>query len=177
MLRGNRHHNWFLGYWWECPSPPLLSTPPLFFWLLGKEQAWRLDWRSSSSALGHSCRKERRELWVGCTLFGRRAEALLMRSSLLLRMLPNQTWVCLSVCSKVNPLTPGCGEGRYSIYCMAPCKKNGQFILKRPNPAHSFQGRSFKGSLREGAAEHVISSCIILRLAGIKVKFKVSSVV
>ena len=68
MLRGNRHHNWFLGYWWECPSPPLLSTPPLFYWLLGKEQACRLDWRSSSSALGHSCRKERRELWVGCTL-------------------------------------------------------------------------------------------------------------
>ena len=100
-----------------------------------------------------------------------------MRSSLLLRVLPRQTWVCLPVCSKVNPLTPGCGEGRYSIYCRAPSKKNGQFMSKRPNPAHSFQGRSFKGSLREGAAGHVISSGIILRLVGIKVKFKVSLVV
>ena len=139
MLRGNRHHSWFLGYWWECPSPPLLSTPPLFFWLLGKEQAWRLDWRPSGSALGHSCRKERRELWVGCTLFGCRAEALLMRSSLLLRVLPNQAWVRLSVCSKVNPLTPGCGEGRYSIYCTDHARRMGSSYSKDPTPLTAFR--------------------------------------
>ena len=35
-------------------------------------------------------------------------------------MLLNQTWVHSPTCSKANLLTPGCGEGKCSIYCKAP---------------------------------------------------------
>ena len=31
--------------------------------------------------------------------------------------------------SKVNLLTPGCGEGKYSVYCRTPSKENGQLML------------------------------------------------
>ena len=174
MLRGNSHHKWFLGCWWGCPSPPLPSSPPLLFWLLGREQAWRLDWWSQGSALGHSCQEEKERalggLFVKC-----KAKALLMRSPLPLRVLLSQTWVHLPTCSKANALTPDCGEGKYSIYCKAPRKENGRLMLKRPKLPYGFQGRGFKGSVRDGAAVCVISLCTILGWVGIKVKFQASS--
>ena len=65
-------------------------------------------------------------------------------------MLPNQTWVRFPVCSKASPLMPGCGDGKHSIYCRAPSKENGQFMLKRSKLPDGFQGRGFKGSQCEG---------------------------
>ena len=49
---------------------------------------------------------------------------------------------------------------------------NGQLMLKRPKCLGGLQGRSFKGSVREGAAGYVIGLCTILGLVGIKVKFQ-----
>ena len=43
------------------------------------------------------------------------------------------------------------------------------------NSLDGSEGRGFKGSVREWAAEYMISSCTILRLVGIKVKFQASS--
>ena len=50
-------------------------------------------------------------------------------------------------------------------------------MLKRSQLPHTdgFQGRGFKCSVREGGSGCVISSCTILRLVGIKVKFQTSS--
>ena len=56
---------------------------------------------------------------------------------------------CLT-CSKANLLTLGCGEGKYSIYCRVPSKKNGQLMLKSSELPNGFQGRVFKGKVREG---------------------------
>ena len=42
----------------------------------------------------------------------------------LILALPNQTWVHLPASSKGNILTPGCGEGRRSVYCRAPSKES-----------------------------------------------------
>ena len=39
-------------------------------------------------------------------------------------VLTNQTWVCSLPCCKTNLLTPGCGEGKNSIYCKAPDKES-----------------------------------------------------
>ena len=61
-----------------------------------------------------------------------------------LYLLQNQTWVHSPVCSKANLLTPGYGEGKYSAYCRAPSKENGQLMLKRPKLPNGFQGRGFK---------------------------------
>lgn len=51
---------------------------------------------------------------------------------------------CLT-CNKVNLLRLGCGEGKYSIHCVVPSKKNGQFMLKRSELPNGFQRRVFKG--------------------------------
>ena len=45
-----------------------------------------------------------------------------------LYMLPNVTWVHSPECNKDNLLTLGCSEGKYSVYCRAPSKENGQLI-------------------------------------------------
>lgn len=41
-----------------------------------------------------------------------------------------------------EPLTPGCGEGNYSLHCKAasvvPSKENGQLMLKRPKLLDDF---------------------------------------
>ena len=63
----------------------------------------------------------------------------------------------------------------YGIYCRAPSRENGQLMLKKPEYPDGFQGRGFKGNVREGAAVCEISLCIVLRLVGIKVKLQVSS--
>ena len=74
--------------------------------------------------------------------------------------------------SKVNLLRLGCGEGKYSIHCMVPSKKNGQFMLKRSELPNGFQRRVFKGKMREGFTGCVISLCSVLILDGIHVKFQ-----
>ena len=51
------------------------------------------------------------------------------------------------MCSKAN-LTPGCGEGKY-IYCRVPRKENVQLVLKRPELPDGFQGRVFKGTIKD----------------------------
>ena len=58
-------------------------------------------------------------------------------------MLLNQTQVHLPMCSTANLLTPGCDEVKYSIYCRASSKKNGQLMFKRPELPNGFQGRVF----------------------------------
>ena len=55
----------------------------------------------------------------------------------------------------------GCGERKDSIYCkmlnMGPSKENGQLTLKRPELLEGFQGRVFKGKVRESIKGCVIS--------------------
>ena len=36
-----------------------------------------------------------------------------------------KTWVCSPTHSKANLLTPGSGEGKWSVYCKVPYKKSG----------------------------------------------------
>ena len=97
-------------------------------------------------------RKGRMEPWVACTpAVGQvKAEDLLMRSPPLLRVLLNQTWVCSPICNEANLLTPGCGEGKYSIYHKVLSKQNGQLMFRRLEFPTGFQGRGFKGSMRKG---------------------------
>ena len=90
-------------------------------------------------------------------------------------MLRSQTWTHSHTYSKVVLLTLGCSEGKFSVHCRVPSKENGQLMLKRPELPDGFQGRGFKGSMREGAAECVISLCTVLGLVGMKVKFRASS--
>lgn len=40
------------------------------------------------------------------------------------KLLPNQTWINLAACRKASLLTPGCGKGKYSIYCRPPSKES-----------------------------------------------------
>ena len=64
-------------------------------------------------------------------------------------MLPDQTWAPLPGTHKTNQSTDlGYGEGKYSVYCRAPSKQNGQLVLERPELSNSFQARDFKGSSR-----------------------------
>lgn len=51
---------------------------------------------------------------------------------------------------KPNLLLPHCGDSKYSIYCRASSKKNGQLMLKRPKFPEGFQERVVKGSVRRG---------------------------
>lgn len=71
-------------------------------------------------------------------------------------VLSNQIWVYLPTSNKANLLTPGCGEGKYSIYHKALSKENGQLIFKRLELPTGFQGKGFKGSVRNGGAGCVI---------------------
>ena len=64
---------------------------------------------------------------------------------------------------KANLLTPGCVEGKYSTYFWVP-SKNKQLMLKRlPS---GFQGRGFKGKVRERVVGNVFSSCTVFWLVG-----------
>ena len=65
-------------------------------------------------------------------------------------MVPNGTGL-KSACSthgKANPLTPGCGEGKYqyNIYYRVPGKENEQLVLKRSELPTSFWRWIFKGN-------------------------------
>ena len=54
--------------------------------------------------------------------------------------------VCSPVGSKANLLTLGCSERKYSIYCRAQSKGNGQLMFKRLELPDEFHGRGFKGT-------------------------------
>lgn len=68
-------------------------------------------------------------------------------------MVPNGTGLksAHSTHGKVNPLTLGCGEGKYqyNIYYMVPGKENEQLVLKRPKPPMVFRQGYLKTVLWE----------------------------
>ena len=53
-----------------------------------------------------------------------------------------------------------------SINCRTPSRENGWLMLKRPKLPKGFQGRDFKGKLKERVAECLISSWIFFWLVG-----------
>ena len=55
-------------------------------------------------------------------------------------------------------------EGKYSIYCSATNKENGQLMLKRPELPNGFQGRVLKATLGvRGAAPELSSNWLAVR--------------
>jgi len=55
-------------------------------------------------------------------------------------------------------------EGKYSIYCRAPSKENGQLVLKRPELPNAFQGRVLKATLgAKGAAPALSANWLVVR--------------
>ena len=63
-------------------------------------------------------------------------------------LLLNQTLVCSSSSSKGNLLTPGCGEGKCSVYCKVSSKELGQLVLKTSKLLDGFQQSIFKDQVR-----------------------------
>ena len=62
------------------------------------------------------------------------------------------------MCSEANLLIPGCGEGKYSIYCRV---KQGKWAaLERSKLPDDFQGRVFKDRVRERVMEFVLNFLI-----------------
>ena len=57
--------------------------------------------------------------------------------------LRNQTWDCSLVRGKANLLTPGCGEGRGSVYCRRQTRSPGKLVLKTPKLPEGFRGSIF----------------------------------
>ena len=66
-------------------------------------------------------------------------------------------------------------EVRYSVYGRHQARITGSSCSKDPNSQMAFRKGILKAVGREEAAEYVISLFIILGLAGIKVKFQISS--
>ena len=97
-----------------------------------------------------------------------------LEEKILLMVLLKRTWVHSSKRSKADLLTPGCGEGKYRIYFRVSHKDNGKLTLKRPKLPDDFQGRGFIDSVREVSSGCMISSYVILRWVGIKVKLQAS---
>ena len=66
--------------------------------------------------------------------------------------------------SKASLLTLVMVEGKYSIYCRATNKENGQLVLKRPELPNGFQGRVLKATLGvRGAAPELSSNWLAVR--------------
>ena len=97
-----------------------------------------------------------------------------LEEKILLMVLLKRTWVHSSKRSKSDLPTPGCGEGKYRIYFRVSHKDNGKLTLKRPKLPDDFQGRGFIDSVREVSSGCMISSYVILRWVGIKVKLQAS---
>lgn len=79
--------------------------------------------------------------------------------SAIVEVLPNQTWICLTMCSKVNLLTQGCDEGKCSIFHKAPGKES---RVKKPQLPDRFQGGIFKGKVRRDTPGYVIILCTLV---------------
>lgn len=60
-------------------------------------------------------------------------------------LLPELEVCLLNQITEANIRTPGCGEGKYSIYCRAPSKESGQLMFKRLD---GFQRRVFKSNIK-----------------------------
>lgn len=60
----------------------------------------------------------------------------------------NKTWVCLSVCSKANLLTLVVLK-ESAVFVARPNKEYGQLIFNSPELSDGFQGKVFKGKVRE----------------------------
>lgn len=65
---------------------------------------------------------------------------------------------------KANLLTPGGGEGKYSVYYKAPHKENGWLMPRNPKLTKGFQQSLLKSQVREKVTGSMISSCIVLWL-------------
>ena len=76
-------------------------------------------------------------------------------------LLLNQTWIGLAMCSKVNLLIQGCGEGKCCIFA-GTNKESRWLMLKRPEPPDGF----FKDRVRESVVGCVISSWTFFCLVG-----------
>ena len=63
-------------------------------------------------------------------------------------------------CRESELLTPVCGEGNYSLYfktaSVVPSKDNGQLMLKITKFPYGFQGRAFRGNMRNEGCKVVI---------------------
>ena len=89
---------------------------------------------------------------------------------------PHQTWICSPTRSKASLLTPGCGEGKCSVYCRA---RQGERAARAENPHSPMAFREWvlkAVCVRERVTGCMISSCAVLRLVGNKVKFRASPV-
>lgn len=68
--------------------------------------------------------------------------------------------------SKANPLSVGCAEAKYSVYCRATNKQNRQLMLKRLKLPNSFQRKVFKGRVKgEGhmVCDHLMDTFLMGR--------------
>ena len=84
-----------------------------------------------------------------------------------LGVLPNQPWVCSSLHSKANLLTPWVALKESTAFTAGhPARRTGSSRSEDMEIFDGFQGRDFKGSW-----------CTVLGLAGIKVKFRASSTI
>ena len=61
--------------------------------------------------------------------------------------------------SKVNPLTLGCGEGKYNVYCRVTVKEKRHLQLKRPELLMAFEEGFFKTTVGMRDMGSVIGSC------------------
>lgn len=76
-----------------------------------------------------------------------------------------------SLSSKKSNFPFLCGEGKIQCLTQGNKQEKMQPMLKRHKLLDGFQGKSFKGSGKEGAARCVIRLYISIVLVGIKVKF------
>ena len=68
------------------------------------------------------------------------------------------------MCSKASLLTPGCGEGKCSVYCRHQAKTPGQLVLKSPELPEGFQGKVYKDRVREpgcGVCDQLVDLLLI----------------
>ena len=90
-------------------------------------------------------------------------------------LLPNQTWVTYLHSLKSIYRHQVVVKGNAAFTAGHQARETGGLVFKTPKLPDGFQRRGFKGSVREGFARCVLSSCTFLGLVGIKVKFQASS--
>ena len=77
-----------------------------------------------------------------------------------IKLLLNRTWVHLLAHSKAHLLTPGCSEGKCSVYCRCQARSPGSQCPKGQNSPVAFRERPLKTGL--GVVYYVISSWTLL---------------